>query len=261
RRIHDLPLLTEPERHQLVVEWNRTPLECPRGRCLHQLISEQAARTPTSIAAIGADREITYRELEERANRLAQFLCRHGLRPEACLGIWLDRSPDLLIALLAALKAGGAYLPLDPSYPKERFAAFLHDALCPVVLTTLDLRDKVAMGGLRDICLDSDWQEISLEPPEAPDVPVETDNLAYVIYTSGSTGMPKGVAVTHTAAISHFTTFAQKFGFQARDRALQFSSLAVDFSLEDIFPTLLTGATLVFRGPDLWTPAEFLNQV
>jgi aspartate racemase len=240
RRISDLPLLTEPERHQLVAEWNRTQVDCPRGRCLHQLMAQQAARTPTTIAAIGAGQEITYRELDESANRLAQYLCRIGIRPEACIAICLERSPKFLIALLGVLKAGGAYLPLDPSYPKERFTALLHDARCPVVLTTRDLRDKVAMGGLREICLDSDWQVLSLEPPEAPDVPVDADNLAYVIYTSGSTGMPKGVAVTHAAAISHFMTFAQNFGFQAGDRALQFSSLAVDFSLEDIFPTRAT---------------------
>jgi amino acid adenylation domain-containing protein/non-ribosomal peptide synthase protein (TIGR01720 family) len=261
RRIRDLPLLTEPERRQLLVEWNRTERDYPRDRCLHQLITEQAVRTPDAIAAIAAGRHITYQELEGRANQLARHLRRAGVRPEACIGVCLERSPESLVALLAVLKSGGAYLPLDPSYPRDRFAALLQDARSPVVLTTQDLRSKLPMDGLRVICLDTEWEQVSLEPAATPEASVELDQLAYVIYTSGSTGKPKGVAVTHRAAISHFTTFAQEFGFRTDDRVFQFSSMAVDFSLEEVFPTLLTGATLVFRGPDLWTPAEFLHQV
>jgi amino acid adenylation domain-containing protein/non-ribosomal peptide synthase protein (TIGR01720 family) len=261
RRIRELPLLTESERRQLLLEWNRTERDYPRDRCLHQLIAEQAARTPDAIAAIAAGRQITYRELERRANQLARHLCRAGVRPEACIGVCLDRSPELLIALLAVLKAGGAYLPLDVSYPKERIAALLQDARSSVVLTTQDLYGKVAMDRIRVICLDVEWEQMSREPAATPEASVELDQLAYVIYTSGSTGKPKGVAVTHRAAVSHFTLFALKFDFRTGDRVLQFSSLAVDFSLEDLFPTLLTGATLVFRGSDLWTPPEFLHQV
>jgi amino acid adenylation domain-containing protein/non-ribosomal peptide synthase protein (TIGR01720 family) len=257
----DLPLLTSAERHEIVVEWNRTPADYPRDRCLHQLIAEQAARTPDAIAVIGAERQLSYRGLDQQANRFARRLFEMGVRPETRVGVFLERSPDLIVAVLAILKAGGVYLPLDTSYPKERLATLLQDAQSPVLLTTHDLLDKLPHDGLPRICLATDWDTIGLESPAPPDILVDLDNLAYVIYTSGSTGMPKGVAVSHRAAVSHFTTFAQKFGFRAGDRALQFSSLAVDFSLEDLFPTLLTGATLVFRGPDLWTPAELLAHV
>jgi amino acid adenylation domain-containing protein/non-ribosomal peptide synthase protein (TIGR01720 family) len=260
-RIADLPLLTCPERQQIVVEWNRTQSDYPRERCLHRLLAEQAARTPDAIAVVGAGRQLTYRDLDERANRVAQHLRRIGVHPEVPVGVCLERSPEFVVAVVAVLKAGGAYLPLDRDHPEERLAALLRDAQAAVLLTTQDLRSKLSMPGATLLCLDTDWGRIALETGEAPEVAIDLDNLAYVIYTSGSTGAPKGVAVTHAAAVSHFATFARQFGFRAGDRVLQFSSLAVDFSLEDIFPALLTGATLVLRGPDLWTPAEFLSQI
>src|SRR5262249_25641258 len=188
RRIGDLPLLTERERHQVLVEWNGTHADYPRDKCLHPLIDEHAVQTQDAIAVIGAGRQLTYRELAERANQLARHLLRAGVGPEACIGVCLERSPELIVALLAALKSGGAYLPLDPSYPKERLAAILHDARTPVLLTTRDLGGKVTMDGLRLTCLDTDWEQISREPAETPETRVELDHLAYVIYTSGSTG-------------------------------------------------------------------------
>jgi amino acid adenylation domain-containing protein len=261
RRLDDLPLLTEAERPQLLVEWNRDGDWCPRQGCLHEWFEEQAARTPDAVAVVSEQEQLTYGDLNRRANQLAHRLRRAGVGPDVRVAIAVQRSPASVVGLLGILKAGGAYVPLDPAYPRERLAALLHDSGAPVLLTQQELLPRLPAHGGTPICLDAEREQTADESPDNPNSPVRCDNLAYVLYTSGSSGRPKGVAVSHRAAVGHFTAFLKQFSFRSADRVLQFASLAFDTSLEDLFPALLSGAALILRGPDLWAPAEFLSRV
>jgi amino acid adenylation domain-containing protein/non-ribosomal peptide synthase protein (TIGR01720 family) len=259
RRVDDLPLLTDRETER-VLAGSRGPFaEYPPGRCLHELVEEQAARTPDPVAVECGPVRLTYAELDRRANRLAHHLRRLGVGPEVCVGVCLERGAGAIVALLGVLKAGGAYVPLDPAYPADRLARMLDDARATVALTDRGLPPGVAFAGAV-VALDADMDSAP-DPVGLSVRPVRADNLAYVIYTSGSTGRPKGVAVSHAAAVAHLATFARDYHFGPPDRVLQFASLAVDFSLEDVFPALVSGATLVLRGPDLWSPAELVDRV
>jgi amino acid adenylation domain-containing protein len=232
--------------------------EYPQGRCLHELIEDQARRSPQATAVeCGPDR-LTYAELDRRAGLLAQRLQCLGVGPEVCVGVCLERSAEFIAGLLAVLKAGGAYVPLDPAYPRERLAMVLGDARAAAVLTRACLADRLPACDARVLCLDRVPEE---QGPTGPNRRVAPGNLAYVMYTSGSSGRPKGVAVSHAEAVAHLDTFTRAYRFTSADRVLQFAALTFDTSLEDIFPALLAGAALVMRGPDLWSAAEFLNLV
>ncbi|HLL70296.1 MAG TPA: amino acid adenylation domain-containing protein [Pyrinomonadaceae bacterium] len=248
-RLADLPLLAEGERRQLLSEWNDTRAPFPHEECIHQLFERQAERTPDSvalkfIATDGAVSELTYRELNERANQLARHLRRKGIAPEQVVGICLERSPEMLVALLGVLKAGGAYLPLDPALPTARLGDMLSETGARVVLTVRRLSDKTRAHAAA-VCLDEDWQAIAREESkDNPHAAATADNLAYVIYTSGSTGQPKGVAVAHRGLCNLATAQARGFGVDATHRVLQFASLSFDASASEIFMALTTGATL-----------------
>jgi amino acid adenylation domain-containing protein/non-ribosomal peptide synthase protein (TIGR01720 family) len=260
RRLGELPLLTEAERHQILADWSSAPAGSPPARCLHRLFEEQAERAPDAVAVVSEREQLTYRELNRRANRLAHFLRRAGVGAEVPVAVCLERSAELVVALLAVLKAGGAYVPLDPAYPRERLALLLHDARAPLLLAQQELLPGLPPFRGTSACLDTDGERIAAESPADPIAAVDADNLAYVLFTSGSTGKPKGVAVSHGAAAGHFVTVQSALALGPDDRVLQFASPAFDVSLEEIFPTLLTGATLVLPGPDLWAPADFLHQ-
>jgi amino acid adenylation domain-containing protein len=261
QRLDDLPLLTEAERQHILAASRGGPAGCPPAGCLHAWFEQQATRTPDALAVVAEDEQLSYRQLDRRANQLAHRLRRAGVAAEGRVGICLQRGPEAVVGLLGILKAGGVYVPLDPAYPPERLALLLHAAGVQVLLTEHDLLARLPPHQGITLCLDSDSQRIASEPEECPRARVDADNLAYVLYTSGSTGRPNGVAVSHRAAVAHFTTFLQELPFRPSDRVLQFASLAFDTSLEDLFPALLSGAALVLRGPELWAPAEFLRQV
>ncbi|MDQ3252839.1 MAG: amino acid adenylation domain-containing protein, partial [Acidobacteriota bacterium] len=248
RSLSSLPLLTESERQELLVEWNGTKLDYPKDRCLHELFEGQVARTPDAIAAAFEQERLTYRELNDSANQLAHYLQRRGVRPEVIVGICMPRSVEMMVALLGVLKAGGAYLPLDPAYPTERLRFMLEDAAVPIVLTHTDLvRNLPVEGSAALVCMDAEWEAIARECTQNTESIATGENLAYVIYTSGSTGKPKGMLITHRAIVSHSVAVAQYYELRPSDRVLQFASLSFDVAAEELYPTWLSGATVVMQ--------------
>ncbi|HEX6373985.1 MAG TPA: amino acid adenylation domain-containing protein [Longimicrobium sp.] len=246
----DLPLsrvelMGAMERRRVLEEWSR-PAQVPSaGRCVHELVAEQAARTPDAVAvALGAD-ALTYRELDGRANRLARWLRRHGVAPEARVGLCLERGPELVTAMLGVLRAGAAYVPLDPAYPAERLALVAADSGIAVLLASEALRGRLpARPGVRVVALDAVRAQVAAESDAPPAVAVDPRQLAYVIYTSGSTGTPKGVAVEHAGLANMCAWYARAFGITAADRLTQFASPGFDAVGSEVWPCLIRGACL-----------------
>ena len=243
RRISELPLLTEAERRRLLLEWNDTRADYPRDLCAHQLFEAQAERTPDAVAVALEDERLTYRELNARANRLAHHLRSLGVGAGDVVGVLMERSLEMVVGIIGALKAGAACLPLDPSYPSERLAFMLKDAGAAVVLSQQRLASKLPETGASVVCLDADWEEIARGSDENPRTPATPESQVYVIYTSGSTGRPKGVCMPHRALVNlvgwHLASPAKSA------RTLQFASLNFDVSFQEIFSTLAAGACLL----------------
>ncbi|MEM9925448.1 MAG: AMP-binding protein, partial [Cyanobacteria bacterium P01_D01_bin.50] len=202
RKVKDLTILSEAERHQILVEWNQTAFDYPREKCIHQLFEEQAAKTPDAIAVEFQEQQLTYRELDNRANQLANYLQTLGVKPDTPVGICINRCLEMVVGILGILKAGGAYIPLDPAYPQERLSHMLDDSQVSVLLTTENLLSELPENKAQKICLDRDWQIVSQESESAPLRDVKPHNLAYIIYTSGSTGKSKGVMIEHNSLVN-----------------------------------------------------------
>jgi amino acid adenylation domain-containing protein len=249
-----LPLLTPTERGQLLVEWNASARAVPSGICFHHLVEAQAERTPDADAVVFAGsnsrQNLTYRELNARANQLAYRLHRCGsegsLSAESIIGAYVERSLEGVVALLGILKAGCAYLPLDPGYPKDRLAFMVEDARITTIVTQPQLIGSLPKTAqeLQTVCLDSTWQDIGRYPSQNPNWPVAANGLAYVIYTSGSTGKPKGVLVEHLGFGNLALAQSRTFGVGATSRVLQVASLNFDASLSETAMALCCGATL-----------------
>ena len=256
-RIGDLPLLTTVERRQLLVEGNATEAPYPADHCAHELIAAQAARTPDALAVVLGDQQLTYSELDARANRLAHYLRARGVGPEVLVGISVERSLAMVVGVLGILKAGGAYVPLDPAYPAARLAFLLADARPALIVTQQALLARLPPMPAPVVLLDADWPAIAQERADAPVTGVQPTNLAYVIYTSGSTGQPKGVLVAHRGVSNLAALAARLFATGPGDRMLQFCSLNWDTWLLETLTALTTGATLclcppgTLPGPDL----------
>ena len=254
--IRELPLLSDSERHQLLDEWNHHEIEYSTDQCIHRLFEAQVEQTPDAVAVVFADAVLTYRELNSRANQLAQYLQTLGVKPEVMVGIGVERSLNMVVGVLGILKAGGAYVPLDPTYPQERLEYILNDAQVSVLLT----QSQVDLGSpsIPVVYLDRDFGEFSEENLVSG---AETNNLAYVIYTSGSTGKPKGVLVTHKGLCNLALSQIQLFKISANSRVLQFASLNFDASVSEIFMTLGSGAMLVLGTPESLLPGANLIQL
>jgi amino acid adenylation domain-containing protein len=237
-------LLDEAERRQVVEEWNRTPVEYPADRCIHELVAAQAERTPEALAVVCGEDALTYHELDARANRLARRLAGLGAGPEVRVGICLERSAGMVVAMLAVLKAGAAYLPLDPAYPADRLAYMLADSGARVLVTLASLRGILPADGVQVVLVDADAAEVAAEPDVAPRTAVAPENAAYVVYTSGSTGRPKGVVVTHGNAANLLPRAVRTFGAEPGSAVLQTASMSFDASLLEVFVALLSGAAL-----------------
>ncbi|MEA5601256.1 non-ribosomal peptide synthetase [Nostoc sp. UHCC 0252] len=246
QRISELPLLTQTQQ-QLLVEWNQTHREYSSIKCVHELFAAQVELTPDAVAIQQEGQQLTYRQLSDRANQLAHYLQSLGVKAETLVGICVERSLEMIVGLLGILKAGGAYIPLDPAYPKERLTDILEDTQLDILLTQARFQDKLADYPGTKICLDSDWGIIARQNTSNPISDVQLDNLAYIIYTSGSTGKPKGVMVEQRSLINFVMTATHEYGINAGDKILQFASICFDTSIEEIFPCLLVGATLVLR--------------
>ena len=244
RTIGATPLLTDDERRELVAEWNRTDRPVDE-RCLHELVAEQAVRTPDRVAVEGSGRSYTYAELDDRASRLAQHLHGLGVRQGTLVGVCLERVPETMVALLGILKTGAAYVPVDPAYPAERRAYMVADAEAPVIVTQESLLEELAAQDGTLVCIDRDWPTISEETPFATDGRVASDALAYVIYTSGSTGRPKGVEIRHRSVVNLLTSMAEHPGVDEGDVVVNVTTPAFDLSVPDLYLPLVRGATLV----------------
>ncbi|MFY2561145.1 amino acid adenylation domain-containing protein [Corallococcus terminator] len=240
-----LPLLTDAERQQLLGDWNRTSTDFPRRQCIHELFSAQARATPDALALRFGDDNLTYAQLEAQANQLAWHLQSLGVRPDTLVGLYLERAPSLIVSMLACLKAGGAYLPLDTSYPPERLAFMLRDAQSPLLVTSQALSKSLLVpASVHVIELDSDAPAISRNPTHAPDSSATPANLAYAIYTSGSTGQPKGIAVPHLGVV-RLVRDSDYVQLSPADRVAQVSNASFDAATFEIWGALLNGARLV----------------
>jgi amino acid adenylation domain-containing protein len=246
QKISDLQILTAEEQQQLA-DWNRTEVAYPRELCVHELVEAQVARTPDASAVEHAGQKLTYRELNERANQLARFLRKQGIGVESRVGICLRRSLELPVALLAVLKAGAACVPLDPAYPKERLSYMLTDSEMPVVLTQPGLLSEVTDLDAEVVNIELDWKKFSDESRENVRSNIAPENLAYIIYTSGSTGKPRGVLLQHAGLVNHNVAASKLFALTSADRMAQFASISFDIAIEEIFPTWISGGTLVVR--------------
>jgi amino acid adenylation domain-containing protein len=247
--IIELEILSNVERQQLLVEFNNTKSDYPKNKCLHQLFEEQVEHTPGNIAVVFEDQQLTYTELNARANQLAHHLQKLGVRPEVLVAICVERSLEMVIGLLGVLKAGGAYLPVDPTYPKERLAFMLEDAQTLVLLTQQRLLGNLPEHGAHVVCLDTGCEIMDRESEENPVSGVATDNLAYVIYTSGSTGRPKGVMISHRAICNHMFWLQMSFALTEADKVLQKTPFSFDASIWEFYAPLLVGAQLLMARP------------
>ncbi len=246
-----LPLLTENERRLLLSEWNGERSALDLDRPVHVLVAEQARRTPDARAVVCAGEELTYRELDDRTNRLARYLMEEGVGPDTSVGVCCERNLWMPVAMLAILKAGAAYLPLDPNYPEERLRFMLRDARAPLVLSETHLAERLSACESRIVCLDRDWPRLSEFPCDEPGQVVAPQNLAYVIYTSGSTGRPKGVAVPHESLLNLVFWHRAEFAVTSADRATQIANMAFDASVWEVWPYLTAGACLYLAPPEV----------
>ncbi|WAM30052.1 non-ribosomal peptide synthetase [Myxococcus sp. NMCA1] len=249
QRLAELPLLRTEERQQLLVDWNATSAVFPRDTPIHVLFSEQAARTPDAMALISGESVVTYAELDRRSNQLAHHLRAYGVSRGTRVGLCLERSPDMVVGLLAILKVGGAYVPIDHNYPAERISLLLQEAGVSVFVTQESLADELPSSGGLMVCVDTDADVIAAMPHDAPpSVAVGGDDLAYVMFTSGSTGRPKGVCIPHRA-VSRLVLANPFIHFGPDEVFLQLAPVAFDASTLELWGALLHGARLVLAPP------------
>lgn len=257
--ISELPLLTQAEQHQLLFEWNYTQTNYPQNICIHQLFEQQVKQTPSALAIVFGQ-QITYQQLNTKANQLARHLQKLGVEPEVLVGVCVERSIEMVVGFLAILKAGGAYVPL-PAYPKERLALMLASSELSVLLTQKHLVEKLPSHSSKLICIDADWQIINTESEENLNNCAKAQNLAYVIYTSGSTGKPKGVAVTHQAVIRLLfnTNYVE---LKSSDKIAQVANACFDAATFEIWGALLHGGQLIIITEDvLLSPQKFAESI
>jgi amino acid adenylation domain-containing protein len=252
--------LTPEERNCILLDWNRTAAPFPE-KCIHELIAEQAKLFPEAAAVRHEGLCVTYRELESKSNQLARYLLAHGIALGSLVAVFLERSPDVAVVLLGTLKAGAAFLPIDPTYPAERIALMLEDSNAQLILTQERLASKLPSQSQTVVCLDTYLEKIEEHVPSRIDVEVAPQSLLYVIYTSGSTGRPKGVMLDHIGRVNNFSDFNRRFRIGPGDALLSLSSLSFDMSAYDFLGTLLAGATVVLpasggdKDPAAWAEA------
>ena len=260
RPVGDLRLFTTGQRQQLLAGWG-LGAQPPPGPDVVDLITERAGGLPDAVAVQCEGEHYTYGQLEARANRMARLLRDRGVGPDVIVGVCLERSTDHVVALLAVLKAGGAFVILDPEAPRERTRYVLQDSASPLVLTHESLRSRIAGLDTMVLCFDDAEEEARQRSASPLDEAPLPEQPAYLSYTSGSTGKPKGVLVERGPFSAHCRAMAATYGLGRSDRVLQFSQFSADASLEQIFPTLASGARLVMRGGEIWTPEELREQL
>ena len=276
--IGELEIVSGAERRQLLVEFNDTKSAYPEDKCIHQFFEEQVKRTPDNVAVMYKDRQLTYAQLNSRANQLAHYLRKLAVGPEVLVAICLERSLEMIIGLLGVLKAGGAYVPLDPAYPKERLASMLEDTQTPVLLTQQrwmaeliedkgtkledgDSRSAIPNSRFQVVCLDSEWETIAQESEENAVSGATARNTAYVIYTSGSTGQPKGVMIEHRGLSNTLTWLTDVLDLSANDRCLLKTPITFDAAGREIFPILMAGGSLVIAEAEGHRDCRYIAEI
>ncbi|HVB37610.1 MAG TPA: amino acid adenylation domain-containing protein, partial [Vicinamibacterales bacterium] len=258
----DLPVMPDEEHDLVVSTWNATAVAYPDADALlHRLVEEQARRTPDAVALRFDGAPLTYRALDRRASQLARRLQRAGVGPDTVVGVCVERSFDLVVALLATLKAGGAYLPLDPDYPSERLRFMLDESAAPIVITSASLEDRLPAHAGATLCVDRDAGALARESGDPVHAAVDPDHLAYVIYTSGSTGRPKGAAISHRAIVNRLLWMQDAYGLTPADRVLQKTPSSFDVSVWEFFWPLIAGAELVIARPKGHQDPAYLRQL
>jgi amino acid adenylation domain-containing protein len=261
QRLSDLPILSTRESEQLLFEWNDTATEYPRELCIHELFEAQVERTPDAFALVFDKSEVTYRELNRRSNQLAHYLRATGVNNETRVGICLERSIEMVVGLLAVLKTGAAYVPLDMHVPPRRLAFIVEDASVAALLTQERLRDKLPENGARVICLDAEREVIEQQSGENLSGKLTSESPAYVIYTSGSTGQPKGVQVPHRAVVNFLHAMRAKTNLTKADTLLAVTTLSFDIAGLEIYLPLTVGARVVVAGGETASDGTQLSKM
>jgi amino acid adenylation domain-containing protein len=259
--VSHLPMLGESELRKQIIEWNQTASEFPRDRCVHELFEEQASRTPDALAVQFEGETLTFKELEAKANQLANYLTDAGVGPQSLVGICVERSLDMMVGVLGILKAGATYVPVDPAYPKERVTAILEDSGIRAVVTqaglAFDLRERVPWV----ICIDIEWDQIAACGEDRPATQTSPLDLAYVIYTSGSTGKPKGVQIEHRAFVNLLCSMQREPGVVATDKLVAVTTLSFDIAGLELFLPLITGASVVIASREVASDGNLLKRL
>jgi len=265
QKLSEISLLTAAEREQILVEWTNTAAEYPRDKCVHQLFEEQVARTPEAVALVGEKERLSYAELNRRANQLAHYLRELGVGPEVPVGLCVERSPEMIVGLLAVLKSGGAYIPLDSAYPAERLRFMIEDAAPAALLTQTHLREVFSNLDGAVTVLDMTeaapaWRNQPESNPDAASVGLSPGSLAYIIYTSGSTGKPKGVLEGHRGLCNLVYWYTKEVPLSPRDVILLASSISFDLTFKNIYGPLVTGGQ-IWLTPNRFDPQAILSAI
>ncbi len=262
QRLSELPMLTEAEKHRLVVEWNDTKRDYPQDKCIHELFEEQAERTPEATAVVFEERHLIYRELNRRANQVAHHLRKLGVKPDGLVGLYMERSLEMVVGLLGILKAGGAYVPLDSAYPKKRLAFMLAETQPTLVIADRPPADDFPEFDGQVLCLDRDESKYAGEEEKNPEPAAGPDNLAYIMYTSGSTGKPKGVLIRHAGVVNYFFYLRETYNLNGGDTVLQLPPISFDASVRDLLGPLTAGARVVLVNDfDARAPSALLSEI
>jgi amino acid adenylation domain-containing protein len=261
--ISELPLLTDNERKRLLLDWNDTLVDYPNDKYLNDLVEAQTERTPDAVAAEFENVRLSYRELNERANQLAHYLQKLGVGPGVLVGVFMERSLEMLVALLGILKAGGAYVPLDASFPQDLLSYMVEDSRMSLLVTHREIDENLSVRPRLVVRLDSDWQEIAKQGTDSPTMLNESpQNLAYVLYTSGSTGKPKGVEIRHSALVNFILSMQREPGFTARDVLLAVSSVSFDIAGLELYLPLASGGKVVIASrEDARDPVRLITRM
>ncbi|MGH9945854.1 MAG: amino acid adenylation domain-containing protein, partial [Pyrinomonadaceae bacterium] len=261
KAVSHLPLLGDADKNQQLVEWNSTARDYPRNRCVHELFEEQVKRTPDAVAVEFEGETLTYSELNSKANQLANYLLSTGVEHETLVGLCVDRSLDMMIGLLGIMKSGAAYVPVDPSFPKDRVNAIIEDSGVQTIVSqahlAFDLRERVK----KVICIDLEWDEVAANGSDKPEIEATPDSLAYVIYTSGSTGKPKGVQVEHRAFVNLLCSMQNEPGMTAKDVLVAVTTLSFDIAGLELFLPLITGAKVIVASRDAASDGNVLMKL
>ncbi|MEH2407393.1 amino acid adenylation domain-containing protein [Nostoc sp.] len=249
--IAELPLLTTPEQHQLLVDWNGKQADYPQNTCIHQWFEAQVKRTPNNIAVSFENQQLTYQELNQRANQLAQYLQTLGVRSGVLVGLYVKPSLDMIVALLGILKGGGTYVPIAPTSGQDGLAFILEDAQISLVLTQSSLAEKFSEQQAQVICLDSDWEAIAVHATENLGYHTTDQTLACVMYVSDSNEKPNGIAITHRNLVIHSLAISDTWELTESDRLLLIPNISCDSFIESLFPTWITGATAILQSQEL----------